>query len=61
MSGLAWLSLVACAGHLALAGLALGRVGKSPLALPLSLLSIARESSGVWVTRNNCIPRLNSR
>ncbi|HEX8703494.1 MAG TPA: ATP-binding protein [Myxococcaceae bacterium] len=41
MSGVAWLSLVACAGQLALAGLALGRVGKSPLALPLSLLSIA--------------------
>jgi two-component system sensor histidine kinase HydH len=41
MSGLAWLSLAACAGQLALAGLALGRVGKSPLALPLSLLSIA--------------------
>jgi two-component system, NtrC family, sensor histidine kinase HydH len=41
MSGLAWLSLVACAGQLALAGLALARVGRSPLALPLSLLSIA--------------------
>ncbi|WP_224361212.1 sensor histidine kinase [Hyalangium versicolor] len=41
MSGQAWLSLVACAGQLALAGLALARVGRSPLALPLSLLSIA--------------------
>ncbi|MDC0713471.1 ATP-binding protein [Stigmatella sp. ncwal1] len=41
MSGMAWLSLMACAGQLALAGLALARVGKSPLALPLSLLSIA--------------------
>ncbi|MDY7226830.1 sensor histidine kinase [Hyalangium rubrum] len=41
MSGLAWLSLAACTGQLALAGLALARVGRSPLALPLSLLSIA--------------------
>ncbi len=41
MSELAWLSLAACTGQLALAGLALARVGKSPLALPLSLLSIA--------------------
>jgi two-component system sensor histidine kinase HydH len=41
MNELAWLSLAACAGQLALAGLALARVGKSPLALPLSLLSIA--------------------
>lgn len=41
MSELAWLSLAACAGQLALAGMALGRVGRSPLALPLSLLSIA--------------------
>jgi two-component system, NtrC family, sensor histidine kinase HydH len=41
MSGPAWLSLAACAGQLALAGLALARVGRSPLALPLSLLSIA--------------------
>jgi two-component system sensor histidine kinase HydH len=41
MTGLAWLSLAACAGQLALAGLALARVGRSPLALPLSLLSIA--------------------
>lgn len=40
MSGLGWLSLAACTGQLALAGLALARVGKSPLALPLSLLSI---------------------
>ncbi len=41
MNELAWLSLAACTGQLALAGLALARVGKSPLALPLSLLSIA--------------------
>ncbi|HZI10759.1 MAG TPA: ATP-binding protein [Myxococcus sp.] len=36
-----WTSLLACVGQLALAGLALARVGRSPLALPLSLLSIA--------------------
>src|SRR5574339_790152 len=41
MTSQAWISLVACAGLLALAGLALVRVGRSPLALPLSLLSIA--------------------
>jgi signal transduction histidine kinase len=41
MNESAWLSLAACTGQLALAGLALARVGKSPLALPLSLLSIA--------------------
>ncbi|MCP3105135.1 ATP-binding protein [Myxococcus sp. K15C18031901] len=41
MTGAMWISLVACAGQLALAGLALARVGRSPLALPLSLLSIA--------------------
>ena len=41
MNGLAWLSLAACAGQLGLAGLTLARVGKSPLALPLALLSIA--------------------
>ncbi|QDE66559.1 MULTISPECIES: ATP-binding protein [Myxococcus] len=40
MTGGMWISLLACAGQLALAGLALVRVGKSPLALPLSLLSI---------------------
>ncbi len=38
---MAWLSLAACAGQLALAGLALARIGKSPLALPLALLSIS--------------------
>lgn len=36
-----WINIIACAGQLALAGLALARVGRSPLALPLSLLSIA--------------------
>ncbi|MHA7628219.1 sensor histidine kinase [Corallococcus sp. M7] len=41
MTGAMWLSLLACAGQLALAGIALARVGRSPLALPLSLLSIA--------------------
>jgi two-component system, NtrC family, sensor histidine kinase HydH len=41
MTGPQWVSLLACAGQLALAGIALARVGKSPLALPLSLLSIA--------------------
>lgn len=41
MTSQAWVSLVACAGLLALAVLALARVGKSPLALPLSLLSLA--------------------
>ncbi|MCY0998308.1 ATP-binding protein [Myxococcus sp. MISCRS1] len=41
MTGGMWISLIACAGQLALAGLALARVGRSPLALPLSLLSIA--------------------
>jgi len=41
MTGGMWLSLVACAGLLALAGLALSRVGRSPLAHPLSLLCIA--------------------
>ena len=41
MNESAWLSLAACTGQLALAGFALARVGKSPLALPLSLLSIA--------------------
>lgn len=35
-----WLNLIACAGLLALAGLVLARVGRNPLALPLSLLSI---------------------
>ncbi|NMO22527.1 two-component sensor histidine kinase [Pyxidicoccus fallax] len=40
MTGNVWFSLVACAGLLALAGIALARVGRSPLALPLSLLSI---------------------
>jgi signal transduction histidine kinase len=40
MTGGMWLSLVACVGLLALAGIALSRVGRSPLALPLSLLSI---------------------
>ena len=37
----AWISLGACAGLLALAGLALVRVGRSVLALPLSVLCIA--------------------
>ena len=37
----AWISLGACAGLLTLAGLALMRVGRSPLALPLSVLAIA--------------------
>jgi signal transduction histidine kinase len=41
MTSQVWISLVACAGLLALAGLALARVGRSPLALPLSVLSIA--------------------
>ncbi|RKH49450.1 sensor histidine kinase [Corallococcus llansteffanensis] len=41
MTGAMWVSLLACAGQLALAGIALARVGRSPLALPLSLLSIA--------------------
>ncbi|MCE9669236.1 ATP-binding protein [Myxococcus stipitatus] len=41
MTGAMWISLATCAGQLALAGLALARVGRSPLALPLSLLSIA--------------------
>ncbi|HYO58873.1 two-component system sensor histidine kinase NtrB [Archangium sp.] len=41
MTTQAWISLGACAGLLALAGLALVRVGRSPLALPLSMLSIA--------------------
>lgn len=41
MTSQEWVSLVACAGLLALAVLALVRVGRSPLALPLSLLSIA--------------------
>ena len=41
MTSQAWISLAACAGLLALAGLALVRVGRSPLALPLSVLSIA--------------------
>jgi signal transduction histidine kinase len=41
MMGGMWISLVACVGLLALAGIALGRVGRSPLALPLSLLAIA--------------------
>ncbi|MBZ4415153.1 PAS domain-containing sensor histidine kinase [Myxococcus sp. RHSTA-1-4] len=40
MTGGMWFSLVACAGLLALAGIALARVGRSPLALPLALLSI---------------------
>ncbi|HSP77225.1 MAG TPA: ATP-binding protein [Myxococcaceae bacterium] len=40
MTSEAWISLVACAGLLALTGLALARVGRSPLALPLSVLSI---------------------
>jgi signal transduction histidine kinase len=40
MTSQAWISLGACAGLLALAGLALVRVGRSPLALPLSVLSI---------------------
>lgn len=40
MTGGMGFSLVACAGLLALAGIALARVGRSPLALPLSLLSI---------------------
>ncbi|MFP2931887.1 sensor histidine kinase [Pyxidicoccus sp. 3LG] len=40
MTGGTWISLLACAGQLALAGLALARVGRSPLALPVSLLSI---------------------
>ncbi|MBN8229113.1 two-component sensor histidine kinase [Corallococcus macrosporus] len=44
MTGAMWVSLLACAGQLALAGIALSRVGKSPLALPLSLLSIALSS-----------------
>ena len=37
----AWISLGACAGLLAVAGLALERVGRSVLALPLSVLCIA--------------------
>lgn len=41
MTSQAWISLGACAGLLALAGLALVRVGRSPLALPLSVLAIA--------------------
>lgn len=41
MTTQAWISLGACAGLLALAGLALVRVGRSPLALPLSVLCIA--------------------
>ncbi len=41
MTSQAWVSLVACAGLLALAVLALARVGKSVPALPLSLLAIA--------------------
>jgi signal transduction histidine kinase len=41
MTSQAWVSLVACAGLLALAVLALARVGRSVPALPLSLLSIA--------------------
>jgi len=41
MTSQAWISLGACAGLLALTGLALVRVGRSPLALPLSLLCIA--------------------
>ncbi len=40
MTSVMWNSLAACAGLLALAGIALARVGRSPLALPLSLLSI---------------------
>ena len=44
MTGAMWFSLLACAGQLALAGIALARVGRSPLALPLSLLSIALSS-----------------
>jgi signal transduction histidine kinase len=41
MEGQVWISLVACAALLGLAGLALTRVGRSPLALPLSVLSIS--------------------
>ncbi|PTL82270.1 nitrogen regulation protein NR(II) [Vitiosangium sp. GDMCC 1.1324] len=41
MTTQAWISLGACAGLLALAGLAVVRVGRSPLALPLSVISIA--------------------
>ncbi|WP_434387170.1 two-component system sensor histidine kinase NtrB [Melittangium boletus] len=40
MTTQAWLSLGACAGLLALAVLALVRVGRSPLALPLAVLCI---------------------
>ena len=40
MTTQAWMSLGACAGLLALTILALVRVGKSPLALPLAVLSI---------------------
>ncbi|QRN95721.1 two-component sensor histidine kinase [Archangium violaceum] len=40
MTSQAWISLGACAGLLALAGLALVRVGRSPMALPLSVLCI---------------------
>ncbi|MBJ6761243.1 HAMP domain-containing histidine kinase [Myxococcaceae bacterium JPH2] len=40
MTSAMWLSLVACAGLVALAGLSLARVGRGVLALPLSLLCI---------------------
>ena len=35
-----WITIVACAGHLALAIVALGRISRSPLALPLGLLCL---------------------
>ncbi|ATB36078.1 two-component sensor histidine kinase [Cystobacter fuscus] len=41
MTTQAWISLGACAGLLALAGLALVRVGRSPMGLPLAVLCIA--------------------
>jgi len=37
----AWVALLAAAGHLALFFLAVGRVAKSPVALPLALLTVA--------------------
>ncbi|MFY0573075.1 hypothetical protein ACN28S_00715 [Cystobacter fuscus] len=41
MTTQAWISLGACAGLLALAGLALVRVGRSPMGLPLAVLCIS--------------------
>ncbi|MFP2911080.1 ATP-binding protein [Pyxidicoccus sp. 3LFB2] len=41
MTGGTWISLLTCVGLLGLAGIALSRVGRSPLAFPLSLLCIS--------------------